>query len=308
MPSFSPDSRFIAFSRTDFNGLYTSDWQGNFATVAEAPMAGWRYSWAPDGHNLAYRARYGDTPALAGMVASPDGKTQTQVTDWQNDLFPPQWGKDGITFKAGDDLMTVDDSGQVKCVKSLSDGRGIVSRVAAASAALFANYLIGASTAAFAALIPASSGKSSGKDIITNANNEVWTIDENGDMKKLLDVKDESGFFSPQTSPAGDAVAAQGLSGKLYVANMTGGQYVDLGKGQNPAWSPDGRYLIYEVASDNGHDITSSDLWITSRDGLWKKQLTSGSGLKRYPSWSPDGRTLAYEINGKIYYAPIEQR
>jgi dipeptidyl aminopeptidase/acylaminoacyl peptidase len=307
MPSFSPDSRYLAFAKAGYGGLYTSDWQGHFSTVAESPLSGWRYSWAPDGRNLAYRVRYEDTSAVAGMVSSPDGQTQAQVTDWQNDLFPPQWGKDGIAFKAGDDMMTVDETGNVKAVKSLSEGRGIVSRVAALSAALFANGVAGVTTTAFAALVPASSGKSVGKGLFTNGDNELWTIDENGDVKKLLDVSGESGYFSPQTSPTGDAVAAPGLSGNLYVADTSTGQYANFGVGQNPTWSPDGRYLIYEVATEDGHDITGSELWIASRDGKFKRQLSLNSGIKRYPSWSPDGRTLAFEVDGKIYYAPIQQ-
>lgn len=305
MPSFSPDGRYIAFAKVGYGALYTADQQGNFAKVAEGPLSGWRYAWSPTGNELAYRMRYGDSPALAGMVATPDGQSQTQVTDWQNDLFPPEWGKDGIKYKAGDDLMTLDETGKVKVVKSLTEGQGIVSRVIALSAGFFANNLMGTTATAFAALVPAAQGKSSGKDIITNGDNQLWVIDENGDMKQLLNLKDESGYFSPETSPDGSSVAANGLSGKLYVADVNSGNYVNLGAGQDPSWSPDGRFIAYEVASENGHDITGCELWIASRDGSWKKQLDLQSGIKRYPSWSPDGKMLVYEVDGKIYYVPV---
>ncbi len=307
MPRYSPDGRHIAFAKSGFDALYTTDQQGNFSKVAEGPLSGWRYSWSPDGSELAYRMRYGETSALAGMVASPDGSSQTQVTDWQNDLFPPEWGKDGITYKAGDDVMTLDNTGKVKVVKSLSEGRGVVSRVIALTAGFAANNLVGTTATAFAALIPSSQGKSSGKDLITNGDNQLYVIDENGDMKKLLDVAGESGYFSPETSPGGDAVAANGLSGKLYVADTSSGSYVNFGVGQNPAWSPDGRFIAYEVPTENGHDISGCELWIASRDGKWKKQLDLNSGIKRYPSWSPDGRSLVYEVDGKIFYVPIGQ-
>lgn len=308
MPSFSADGRTIAFSRADYGGLYTYDMQGNTHMIAEAPLAGWRYAWTADGENLAYRVRYENTPALAGMISRPDGSGQLQVTDWQYDLFPPSAGKNGISFKAGDDILTVDQKGEVKSVKSVSDGQGIVSRVAAASLACWANDLTGATLSAFAALIPAAYGKANVKDVMTNDQNELWVVDENGEPKKLLNIEGESGYFSPQTSPQGDTVAANGLSGKLYVADLAGGSPVDLGMGQNPAWSPDGGYLVYEVVKEDGHDITACDLWIASRDGKWKQQLTNTDGKERYPSFSPDGRTLIYELDGKIYYAPIEQQ
>lgn len=308
MPSFSPDGRTIAFSRGDYGGLYTTDGAGSFNTISEAALSGWRYSWTPDGQNLAYRVRYENTAALAGMVSNPDGSAQAQVTDWQNDLFPPSTGANGVTFKAGDDLLTVDEKGNVKSVKSVSEGQGIVSRVAGVSLAFWANNLTGGTLSAFAALVPAAFGKGNAKDVMTNADNELWVVDENGEPKKLLDIKDEPGYFSPQTSPDGDMVAANGLSGKLYVADTAGNGYADLGMGQNPAWSGDGRFLIYEVVSDNGHDLTSCDLWISSRDGKWKQRLTFTDGLERYPSWSPDGKTIVYELNGKIYTVPIEMR
>lgn len=307
MPSFSADGHSIAFSRRDFGGLYTTDGQGSFHTIAEAPMAGWRYSWTADGQNLAYRVRYEDTSAMAGMVSSSEGGAQTQVTDWQNDLFPPTSGKNGITFRAGDDILTVDEKGEVKSVKSVSDGQGIVSRVTGVSLAFCASNLTGGTLSAFAVLVPAAFGKGNAKDVMTNADNELWVVDENGEPKKLIDIKDEPGYFSPQTSPDGDAVAANGLSGKLYVADMAGGPPIDLGIGQDPAWSPDGRYLVYEVVSEDGHNLTGSDLWIASRDGKWKQRLTNTDGLERYPSFSPDGRTIIYETDGKIYTAPVEQ-
>lgn len=306
MPSFSSDGRSIAFARSDYGALYTVDWQGNFHAIAEAPLAGWRYCWTQDGRNLAYRIRYEDTSALAGMVSSPDGSVQSQITDWQNDLFPPTSSASGITFKAGDDILTVDENGQVKSVKSVSDGQGIVSRVAAVSLAFWANDLTGATLSAFAALVPAAFGKGNAKDVITTADNELWVVDENGEHKKLIDVAGEPGYFSPQVSPNGDAVAANGLSGNLYIADLAGGTPVQLGTGQNPAWSPDGRFLIYEVVTEDGHNMTGSELWIASRDGKLKQRLTNTEGLERYPSWSPDGRTIVYELDGRIVYAPVE--
>ena len=307
MPSFSPDGNTLAFARQNFSGLYVLDWQGNCSTISEAPLSGWRYSWSGDGQNIAYRIRYGDTSALAGMLNNQDGTAQEQITDWKNDLYPPKYGKDGITFKDGDDILTVDEKGHLKGVKSLSNGMGIVSRIAGLSAALFANGLTGTSISAFAALIPVSYGKVHSKDILTSPENELLVVDENGDVKKLIDSKDESGFVSPQVSPNEDTVAAPTLSGHLYLASLSDGNSIDLGTGQNPSWSYDGKYLVYEVATEDGHNITGSDIWIASKDGKWKKQLTCTPDIERYPSLSPNGKLITYEIDGNIYYAPIEE-
>lgn len=306
-PSFSADSSAIAYARQGFSGLFVSSADGKITAISEQPLSGWRYSWSADGKKVFYRVRYGETPALAGMISAADGGPAAQVTDWQNDLYPPVRTKSGITFKAGDDVITLNEQGSVKGTKSLSRGIGTVSRIASISAALAANGLSDISSTALAAMVPVTTGSPNPQDVLTTPKNDLVVADADGRIRKLIDVAMESGFYSPKLSPAGDMVAAPALSGNLYLTNTAGSDSVNLGKGQNPSWSPDGKYLVYEVVKENGHNITSSDLWVASSDGRWKKQLTNTPELERYPSWSPDGTKLVFEVDGKIFYAPIQE-
>jgi len=60
-----------------------------------------------------------------------------------------------------------------------------------------------------------------------------------------------------------------------------------------PAWSPDGRYIIYH--SDCGG---SYDLWYVSATGGEVVQLTRTSNVdEREPDWSPDGSQIVYRAN-----------
>jgi len=56
----------------------------------------------------------------------------------------------------------------------------------------------------------------------------------------------------------------------------------------NPAWSPDGRSLVYNRYP--GLQIYRLDL----ESGV-ERQLTPGGAIYRFPAWSPDGRRIAFD-------------
>jgi TolB protein len=73
------------------------------------------------------------------------------------------------------------------------------------------------------------------------------------------------------------------------------------GKGYHPAWSPDGKRIVYTMRnvvrpedSDAGGDETTGGLWIvTVADGSETRFL---HGDATQPSWSPKGERIAYWI------------
>jgi len=56
-----------------------------------------------------------------------------------------------------------------------------------------------------------------------------------------------------------------------------------------PAWSPDGRQLVF-----TGYDGGLSDLYIVNRDGTGLRALTHDKNADLHPAWSPDGSTIAF--------------
>ncbi len=306
MPVWSPDGKYLALSGDKFGSLHVLDVQsGKLSQVAEGLGVGWKPSWSPDGQFLAYRTHWGDRAAMAAMVTTPDGKNQAQVSKWETDLYPPKWGEDGISFLSGDDIVTVDEKGELKTMHSLTGGRGIISRIAAVSAMMLLNRLCGASFTTLAGVMVPAKGKRKAGEVVQDPDNNLWVLDEYGNRRKLIERQDEPGFFGAQESPSGDMVAINGLSGNLYVASPLGGQPIELGRGECPSWSPDGKYLVYQVSKDDGHEVTSSEIWISSRDGKYRERLTDGSRKAMFPSWSPDGKRLAYVVDGRLYYMPI---
>ena len=62
-----------------------------------------------------------------------------------------------------------------------------------------------------------------------------------------------------------------------------------------PAWSPDGKRLVYtsiHCSGDCGRII--QELWIADPGGGWARQLLMTGSLCQQPAWSPDGRRIAF--------------
>jgi dipeptidyl aminopeptidase/acylaminoacyl peptidase len=89
----------------------------------------------------------------------------------------------------------------------------------------------------------------------------------------------------------------------LYVFNVpakkltqiTGGDYDD----SQPAWAPDGRFIVFVSNRDKEPDATfNTELWLVAADnpdqGKTMVRLTSNPGEDGEPEWSPDGKWITY--------------
>ncbi|WP_298313574.1 hypothetical protein [uncultured Aquimarina sp.] len=120
-------------------------------------------------------------------------------------------------------------------------------------------------------------------------------------------TKEEGQFYHPLISPNGKMVAVhEGAS--IYIYNLTGNENRKYaGNGLVTAWLSDSSAIItFEDKSNDGHTITSSDLFLTSIQSLQKTQLTfSEDIIEMYADISPNGKKIAYadEKSGKIFIA-----
>jgi Tol biopolymer transport system component len=63
----------------------------------------------------------------------------------------------------------------------------------------------------------------------------------------------------------------------------------------SPAWSPDGKQILYRAGQDG-----SVDLYLLTLEGEQVRQLTHTPEVEELgPTWSPDGKLIAYGVNHK---------
>jgi eukaryotic-like serine/threonine-protein kinase len=79
------------------------------------------------------------------------------------------------------------------------------------------------------------------------------------------------------------------FTGPLSSLPILGGSPHRLGAavGQDAAWSPDGRLLVY---ADGSH------LFLSKSDGTESRMLVSVTGRGFYPAWAPDGTRLSFTV------------
>jgi dipeptidyl aminopeptidase/acylaminoacyl peptidase len=74
-----------------------------------------------------------------------------------------------------------------------------------------------------------------------------------------------------------------------------------------PTLSPEGTWVAYSVGTtDRARDRFTTDLWMTSWDGLRTVPLTHSSASEHSPGWSPDSRFLSFLSSGGDTDGPDE--
>ena len=164
----------------------------------------------------------------------------------------------------------------------------------------------------------------------------IWTVAANGSDPRRVSPPCPPGRGIPECraddgwpvwSPDGKHLAFQRLSGalrpngatvstakeiyqdELVVADADGTHARTLvwlgpwrGDPQAPAWSPDGKRLVFigkfMTAKSNGAGCECRSLWIVAADGTHRHQILA-PGLRPggRPDWSPDGKTILFRTH-----------
>ena len=61
-----------------------------------------------------------------------------------------------------------------------------------------------------------------------------------------------------------------------------------------PSWSPDGKFIVYQITTRND-SLGINGLWIISSNGGAPKQIYNG--LAEHPKWSPDGNYIVFDAD-----------
>jgi len=102
-----------------------------------------------------------------------------------------------------------------------------------------------------------------------------------------------AGSFSPDARYFAIAAKHKDKDDLVILDVKKGGEFrripIPLNGLTTPAWSPDGRQLVF-----TGYDGGLSDLFVVNADGSDLHRLTNDKNADLQPAWSPDGKTIAF--------------
>jgi Tol biopolymer transport system component len=123
-----------------------------------------------------------------------------------------------------------------------------------------------------------------------------------GGAKRLLDPLGNGSYIWAETSPDGSRLVASEMARGTIVASLEGSVLAQLGKRNAATWTRNGKWLVYMNDKDDGHTITSSDLFCISPNGRTVRQLTfTKNTIELNPKCSPtESKIVCNSLDGEI--------
>ena len=129
--------------------------------------------------------------------------------------------------------------------------------------------------------------------------------------KRILTPLGEGNYIWPSISPDKSKLLFT-LAGKgTFISDLEGKIISQIGYANAPKWSSDSKWIIYMDDKDNGENVTSSDIYISSLDSKTKIKITDTSDkIEMYPEINQagnkivcntyDGQILLIELNKEL--------
>ena len=302
-PSWSRDGRTIVFvSWRDGNGeVYAMDADSSGPrNLTQHPAKDVRPAWSPDGRSIAFVSSRDRQSEIYVMNADGSGK-RNLTRNRANDDYPT-WSPDGrrIAFLRGRlqtpgvrrwylyrlYVVNADGSGLRRLSLRVPEGtpetkgrvRGVEGQVV---------WSPDGRTIYFGRYVVRTDGSGARRLPYIPLTAVVWSPD--GRRIAFAGHKWLYGGAKP-----GPCCAA--AHSDIYVMNADGSGTRKLThnalQNAEPAWSPDGRKIVFRSTRNRNRDI-----YVMNADGSGKRNLTRNAAWDSRPSWSPDGRKIAFVSN-----------
>jgi TolB protein len=225
-------------------------------------------SFSPTGDRIVYTSYVTRRPEI--YTISPEGGRAQRITDREGLELGAEFTRDGQAIIAG---ATV--SGISKII--LFDMRGQVIKRLTSSGSIDVSptYSMNGSTVAFC------SNRAGGP--------QIYTMTPDGAGVKRISYTSSTYCTSPQYSPKGDKLAyicRVGGQNQVFVSSVDGSNPVQMtfaGNNEDPAWSPDGRYLAISSTIGKGG---AKNIAILSLINAQMTQISFSNAEDSQPAWS----------------------
>ncbi len=269
-PQESPDGKLLAFTQEGYNGILLLNENKEISSVTLDPASGYGFKWLKDGSGIVARsAKYTEYKRENSIVVYSLKGENTLQLSGLSSKLTVL-----PTVSTGGDVCFVE-SGELKSHNTVSK----MTEVKAPSG-----------TAAF-------------------IENDKISVVSASSQKLVIDPVPGQRCINAVLSPDGNKVVFEIMGGNLFVVNSNGNSLIDLGKGFRASWSPDSKTITYMVTEDDGHVITSSDIFTISSNGTNKSAITSTIDIiEMNPSFSANGEYIYFDNanEGAIYRIKTE--
>ena len=264
---WSPDGNKVAFTKQGHVGIYVADLKNSIINeLVDDLGAGYKFAWSPNSKEIAYRANEFEDNKRSQYIAIVNCNTLDKQIIVEKQPIINQTPK-----------YTIENGNQV-LLNVIGREVDRTQKKAAHNHKIKSNKFV---------------------DVIFK-DGDIYSITALGDE---LQLTNNGRSVYPVMSPDKSKVVISS-NDELIIMNLDGTKKVNLGQGYHPSFSPDGQYIVYHIATDDGYNITSSDLFITDINGNEKTQLTNTPNqIEEFPDWSPSGNELIFNdlISGVIY-------
>ena len=274
-PQFSPDGSMVAYTEIGLKGLYVMNADGTDKhQISEENGIGYNYEWSLDNSQILVRdTRWTKTERLHAIWAIDLNGKKVRMSEDAVDMRPASWR---YSPKGDVSITSVDNTPVKVSMKRIALDR--LKTLKPASGALNKSFAL--------------------------TGDEIYLIDEVGNQTLIV----EGGMaFCPSFSPDGKKIAYV-QHDKVYVMNADCSNRVCLGEGFYPTWVNNDQ-VVYSITTDNGHEYTTGNLFMSKINGSAKKQLTEFKDkIVMRPVASPDGSRIVFvnHTDGQIYSAELK--
>jgi|GEM_PF-3301300 len=278
-PTPSPDGNFLALSSLKYSGIQLLNLNTNELTqIDDSEAAGWGMNWAPSGSALIFRGSQlnaENRKEHAIQLFDINTRDKQRFTEWsQQAQGLPLFATDADEAVFFEKAMTTTASKNTVMAIDIKTEKKAVN-----------------------------SGLSMGTVAYQFSDASVYELSQNGAQKAvhtnangypILDIHTFKNQF----------IIIEEVGSPLLRKNLITGAMDEIGQGEEAAISPDGKYLVFRYAMDDGHNYIYSELVLMDLATKEVLDRYSSSEIMPFsPAWKADGSGLFFSdrLNGRIY-------